>query len=740
MLENPPDKIKREDRKVPYLILLAGLLSLILVAVYANNSVDDRDSLRFKILTKEIVDTVFDRLDTYISSMRGAVGIYNRNRTLSYLDLKSYTEALRLDTYSPGAQGIGFAPKITFDKLEEHVKAIREEYYPQYDVYPSGERDVYFPSAYLLPADDRNLSSLGFDMLSEEFRRSAMLQAATTGKPSLSSKVLMPELGLPGDSQAGFFVYLPIYLEGAVENPSSIGFDGLEGFIYTPFRAEDFFNGIFKENIEKFVEIDVFDHSSSDANLLFSTTKLSENSCRRCDQISETVVMFGNTWEFRFKALPAFYANSNKATIFALCLFQLLLVLIIWRFARSQLSAKSKLESANREKEELLIRERVARGHAEEASRLKEEFLATVSHELRSPLNAILGWAQIINRPKTEPKNIEKGLQTIEKNVHIQAKLIDDLLEMSRITSGKLLLDIKNVDVEKVVNSALESVDPSLKAKQIQITKNIAPNLPAARADASRLQQVIWNILINAVKFSPEKGKIEIHLNQSENRIVLSIKDHGVGISPDFLPFIFDRFRQENSRTTRKHGGLGLGLAISKNLVELHGGEITVKSDGLGKGSEFSFYLPVPAEDALPLSPAGSQSHNWDSVSHQLKDHAFLVIDDEPDAREMLSLIIRENGARVDCAASVEEALLKLDENDYSIIISDIGMPEQDGYELARKVRSHRSEEIRSKPIIALSAYARENDRLQSRQAGFTAHVAKPLNVQELLQLINHLL
>jgi signal transduction histidine kinase len=729
-----------KDLKVPRLIFFVGLLSVVLIASYANYSLNEKDRYRFKILSKAVIDTIFDRLDIHLIVLRGVAGIFHEKNSLTFEGLDKYVESVELERFFPGSVGIGFLPKVYRHEAAEFSEKIRNEYYPQFNIQSTSDNEFLFPVAYISPYTSQNQKIIGYDMLSEEKRRSAMLKAAETGRASLTNKINILR-HTDSDEEPGFHVYLPIYFntgkggaDGNVKNMST-----LAGFVFSPILSKDFFREIFKKDFEKYVNVQITDHSSGTSETIFAEGAAATEECTDCEVIDEDIDILGNHWTLTFASLPAFYSGSNKIIVFILCVGQLILVFVISALSYTQNQAKIRAETANSEKEELLRRERIARGQAEQASRLKEEFLATVSHELRNPLNAILGWAQIINRPQTSNENIQKGIKTIEKNVHVQAKLIDDLLEMSRITTGKLILDIKNTDIPKVVDSALETVDSAIKAKNIKIVKNIDTPLPLIKADETRLQQVIWNLLSNAIKFSPEGSTIQISIQKIDGAMVFGIKDEGPGISPDFLPNIFDRFRQENSKITRKHGGLGLGLAITKSLIELHGGEIDVKSEGIGKGAEFTFRIPIRTDSFINEQQSSGLGESETYGKKSMDEMSILVIDDEPDTREMLKVLMNEKGAKVEAVSSVDEALEKINSNEYDVVISDIGMPDKDGYELARNIRNHQSRHIRITPIIALSAYARENDRNLSREAGFSAHLAKPLNVNELFQMIQNL-
>ncbi len=387
------------------------------------------------------------------------------------------------------------------------------------------------------------------------------------------------------------------------------------------------------------------------------------------------------------------------------------------------------------EREHLLQAERVARTEAERVSLMKDEFLATLSHELRTPLNAILGWSQLLATGKVEGEDLVQGLETIQRNARAQAQLIEDLLDMSRIISGKIRLEMQRVQLFEIVEAAIAAVHPSAESKGIVITKSFARDVGTIAGDPNRLQQVIWNLLSNAVKFTPNNGRVEVTVRRQVDRVELLVTDSGVGISPEFLPHVFERFRQADASTTRKYGGLGLGLSIVKQLTELHGGSIQVSSDGEGTGSTFQVTLPtsITAEDArreVPLPVSGPTAFVAD-VS--LKGLVVLVVDDEPDSRELVKRVLTECHAKVFTADNADRGHQLLSTEKPHVLISDIGMPDKDGYQFIREIRSRPSEQGGQIPAIALTAFARSEDRTRAMIAGYQVHISKPIEPQELV-------
>jgi PAS domain S-box-containing protein len=394
---------------------------------------------------------------------------------------------------------------------------------------------------------------------------------------------------------------------------------------------------------------------------------------------------------------------------------------------------------ADQEREELLEAERAARMAAERASRMKDEFLATISHELRTPLNAILGWSQVLRLAPPTSIDMQQGLEVIERNARAQTQIIEDLLDMSRIISGKIRLDVQQVDLLAVIENALETVRPSAAAREIRLQPALDPRAGPVSGDPSRLQQVFWNLLSNAIKFTPKGGRVQILLERVNSHVEVSVTDTGVGINPEFLPRLFERFSQADSSTTRHHGGLGIGLAIVKQLVELHGGMVRAKSAGEGQGATFIVTLPLTVvHPALEQRrhPKGSLKEQSGDCSPRLDGVTVLVVDDEPDARELVSRVLSDCGAEVRTAGSAADARAMIMRAKPTVLVSDIGMPGEDGYALIRQIRKGDAGIGQDIPAIALTAYARSEDRQRAILSGFQMHIAKPVEPAELIAMV----
>jgi PAS domain S-box-containing protein len=404
----------------------------------------------------------------------------------------------------------------------------------------------------------------------------------------------------------------------------------------------------------------------------------------------------------------------------------------------------SALRRAQADRDQLLMAERRARAEAERLGHMKDEFLATLSHELRTPLTTIIGWTNLLRRRATvSQEEMKAAVETIYRNARAQAQIIDDLLDMSRIISGKIRLQSESVDLRDLVNAALDSIQPSAASKQIEVIPLLDPATGVIAGDPARLQQVLWNLLTNAIKFTPTGGRIHVRLRWLEDGAEISVTDTGIGIAPEFLPHVFERFRQADGSTTREHGGLGLGLSIVRNLVELHGGSVAVSSPGTNRGSTFTVRLPVLGTRAAEV-PAGTRAAIPEPSPEQflpnLGGHTVLVIDDEPDGRALLARLLREAGAEVIAAEGAEQALQLLAQRPVDAILSDIGMPGMDGYAFMRRLRAMDDSRLRGIPAIAVTAYARADDRERSLAAGFQQHMAKPYSFTDLTLSISALL
>jgi PAS domain S-box-containing protein len=398
----------------------------------------------------------------------------------------------------------------------------------------------------------------------------------------------------------------------------------------------------------------------------------------------------------------------------------------VWRDVTEQ-------KRSEQERAQLLASERAARSEAERAARLKDDFVSTLSHELRTPLNAILGWIGVLKQ-QPSPETLAKAIDVIDRNSRRQSQMVDDLLDMSRIMSGKMRLDVQRLDLAPVIEEALTSVQPAADAKGIRLVK-VLGSAAVIQGDQGRLQQVVWNLVNNAIKFTPRGGMVQVTLRKVRSHVHVQVSDSGQGIAADILPQIFQRFRQADASSTRRHGGLGLGLAIVKNLVEMHGGTVDASSEGEGLGSLFTVRLPLAIASATVERPTDTPDLPASSFVNLLDELQVLVLDDEVDAREAVQRLLEDAGAKVQTAGNVPDALALLEHFRPDVIVSDIGMPDEDGYDFMQRVRTMGGDTA-AVPAAALTALARVEDRKRALMAGYQTHLAKPVDPAELIAMV----
>jgi signal transduction histidine kinase len=380
----------------------------------------------------------------------------------------------------------------------------------------------------------------------------------------------------------------------------------------------------------------------------------------------------------------------------------------------------------------LTAAEHQARGEAEQAARSRDEFVATVSHELRTPLNAVLGWARLLRMGKLDQTGAARAIETIERGASTQAQIVDEVLDASRIMRGELRLDLHPVDLAPVIEVAVDGVRPAAAARRIQVVIALSPSAGQVSGDQARLQQVIWNLVSNAVKFTPAGGRVEVRLDRQGGDVVITVKDTGMGIDPAFAPHLFEHFRQADSSSTRAHGGLGMGLALARHLVEAHGGTVRADSEGRGRGATFTVRLPAaaPRRTITVAAPPAGVDRSWPLAG--LAQLRVLVVDDDPDSREVVREVLEQAGAQVEVAASTHEALLSIVQQPPDVLLSDLGMPEEDGYQLMRQVRALAPGAGGKIPAAALTAYTQAEDRSAAQEAGFQGYLSKPIDPAEL--------
>jgi signal transduction histidine kinase/ActR/RegA family two-component response regulator len=733
----------------PSLVLAVGLVATGTWVVYTRNTARAKDRIRFDSAVDDVRDGLVTTLDTHVALLRAGAGLFAASREVTPAEFHEFVERLELRARYPGIQGIGYAMRVPAARLDEAVARIRAASFPNFAITPAGWRSDYYPIVFLEPLDRRNQAAIGYDMFAEPVRHAAMDRAARLAAPAASGKVtLRQEIDL--DKQAGFLIYVPIYSTGVPPVTEAARLRALRGFVYSPFRAGDLLQTILAGSASASLHVRVYDGDRQAAGaLLFETPTTAEDTSQRLEKAAR-VDIAGRSWLLLFTSGPAFGSASDLRLVPWILVVGVGVSLLLFIATRAEVRARTAAEAAAvelRRSEEalraneaeltrLVDAERAAHAEATSANRTKDEFLATLSHELRTPLNAILGWASMLKAGQLPESQHARALEVIARNAETQAELIEDLLDVSRIMTGKLRLDVRPTALAPAIQAAVDAVRPAADAKGIALDWQAATDGPVL-GDPDRLQQVAWNLLTNAIKFTPQGGRVSASLRRAGTELEFRVADTGIGIATDFLPRVFERFRQRDSSTTRTHGGMGLGLAIVRHLVEAHGGSVAAESAGEGQGAVFTVLLP--ARSMAGRDDSDATGGNRQGVRRNLAGLRVLVVDDDRDSREMLGSLITHAGADATLAASAAEGLGALAVSRFDVLVADIAMPGTDGYTLIRRVRAHPSPAVRAIPAVAVTAYAREQDRDLAESAGFELHLAKPIQPDVLIAALGDL-
>jgi signal transduction histidine kinase/ActR/RegA family two-component response regulator len=709
--------LKQRLRVVAAAVLVGGLTLTASGMIILHSIVTERDRQTFEANARNVQDAVTDRMETSIALLRGASGLLSSHGPdVTVSSFRAYMERVSLRQQYPGVLGIGFSRRFAWAERDALEQALRSQGHADFRVWPNDERAEGHAILFLEPVDDRNQAAIGYDMFTESTRRIAMERARDTGSAAASGIVQLVQ-EIDEVKQPGYLVYVPIYAGGAVPKTIEERREQLLGFAYAPIRAGDFLSSVFAAEHLPLASISVYHgREASDAQLLHRHVAV-EQASRFVTR--STVDIAGQPWTFVFASAVTPAQAFVMPIILGMTggLLSLLLFMLLWREANARSAVQDALE-----------REQAARSQAERANHMKDQFLATLSHELRTPLSAIVGWAGVLRNDKLAEKQFRAGLDVVDRNALALARLIDDLLDMNRIASGKLSMAFDTIPVAAVVQDAVAAVASAAEAKSIVLEQVLEPLPLTVRGDAARLQQVFWNLLSNAVKFTPVGGTVRIVLERAGDCVRCTVADRGEGIDPAMLQQIFGRFAQADGSITRRHGGLGLGLAIAHELVVLHGGRISAHSDGPGRGATFIVELPLLEAGPAAIPPAAEAP-----LDLKLTGIRVLVVDDEPDVTELTRITLEQCSAEVHCAASAQEALEAIDEFQPDVLVSDIGMPGMNGYDLLRIIRGRSSSEGGRIPAIALTAYARKTDVQEALHAGYQRHLVKPVRADELI-------
>lgn len=572
---------------IPYLILLTALLATAGTARYAYDSGVTQGTYRFERVAELVRSRVNNRIDSYVAMLLGGAGLFAASDEVTREEFASYVSRLELARRYPGIQGIGFSRLVRAGERDE-VLTIARRAVPEFRFWPESAAGDVHAILFLEPLDVPNRHALGYDMSSEAIRSEAMVRARDSGAPAASGKVrLVQEEAEPGRDQAGFLIYVPIYFGGmpATEDERRARF---RGFVYSPFRADDLLHGILlAADLPAGTGLEIFDQPNTgavDESRLLHRAQPTPEPGRHAVRLPIDVV--GTEWTMVARTSDGMLSRGDGAIVGLIALGGTLLSVLVFLITRSLVIDRVEAE---RKAEELRISEERLRA----ADHEKEAFLATVSHELRTPLNAIMGWASMLGRPAVSPEMQAHAITVIKRNAAAQTRLIEDLLDMSRAVAGHLSLTIADVDARAVLEAAADAVRPAAEQAGLTVQLDVSTRLGIVEADPGRLQQIVMNLLSNSIKFTPRAGHIELHAERHAGVLTIRVTDTGIGIEPEFLPFLFDRFKQADSSPTRLHSGAGLGLAIVRHLVELHGGKIEGVSAGKNTGATFTVRLPT---------------------------------------------------------------------------------------------------------------------------------------------------
>lgn len=588
--------------KLPYLVLATLIILTLGVAYLFYQSAINKDEARFRNEVDRIQTALNNQISLYTALLKSSRGFIEADGELTRSEFAKFIGNLELDKNYAGIQGIGFTKVFTPGDREDLISKMRSEGYGDFQLFPDTQRESYQAVLYLEPFSERNRRAIGYDMSTEANRRAAIERARDTGEASASNKVTLLQ-ETENDAQAGFLIYLPVYTQTQLPPTVEERRNSLRGFVYSPFRAGDFIKEIQELSDAQNIAIEIYDGAVEPENLLGHTHDLSESSTAPQLNpdflIQQNLKVAGREWTVRYKSLPGFSEQSSVSWSPVILICGVFFSFLIFGLTYWESSARAEIQSiaeelyeSEKQKRRLLVNEQEARIAAEQANVAKDEFISVVSHELRTPLNSIAGWTRILRMNHLTPERRERALSKIEKSLRHQTDLVEELLDYSKMITEKSELQPKDFVFSHVFEEVLDEVKPQARKKDIKIIDNNRLNGQKICGDKEKVKIVINNLLSNAIKFTPEGGKIEAELDKDEKAIRLAVKDNGTGISPKFLPHVFERFTQADTSITRQHGGLGLGLAISKHIVKLHKGTIEAHSEGEGKGAVFVVKLP----------------------------------------------------------------------------------------------------------------------------------------------------
>jgi signal transduction histidine kinase/DNA-binding response OmpR family regulator len=708
-------------RSVPYGIFAIGCALSLAAHVYVSQAAASAAELRarseFLADAQHMRRQIQTGVSSYVEIVRATAVLLSAETEINGAEFGRFVSRLQLEERYPAIEGIGFAQCVAARDVGRVLRALALDGTPL-RVWPEIDAAERCPVVFFGSDSAKSQRIRGFDLGSDDRIRAAMIAARDSGQPMLSR-----QFSAASHEGGDLFVFIPVYRIPAARTVDERR-GALVGYVFSPLNPTRLFEHIVELSAPT-VAFEVFEGILETPDAAIGGSPAMANARY---ESSEAVHVSGREWLVNVKFLGSTATVVPEEARRALA-GGLLLSFMLFLVTRAQARA---WESAARHEAELrtsseALKEREAQASA--ANRAKDEFLATLSHELRTPLNVVLGWVGMLRHGALRPERARDALEIIERNARQQAELIDDLLDVSRIITGKLRLNLRPMAFGPIVVAVAESLRPSMEAKGVALQIGAITDQSTIVGDPDRLRQTVWNLLSNAVKFTAPGGTVHVELSADPTHVRLTVRDSGIGISPDFLPYIFERFRQADSSTTRTHSGVGLGLAIVRELVELHGGTVDAESAGLNQGASFIVSLPAATGSAQPGKTATMpQAPRLDGVR-------VLVIDDDPNTLEMLTEALAAGGAHVTGADSARRALDAFEATQPDVVVSDIAMPGEDGLWLMHRIRLLPGKAGRT-PAVALTALARKEDRVRALKAGYQMHLAKPVRMDDLCSVI----
>ena len=750
-------------RFAPLLVLTLALLSTGAVTWYLHRTAIAKDRERFSNQIERTRRDIAARFETYVAMLTGAAGLFAASDAVTLSGFQAYAERLDLAERFPGVQGIGWSRRMREGERAEIVTAMRAQGFEDFGIWPADHPGPETHAiVYLEPLDRRNRAAIGFDMSSEPTRREAMERARDTGQAAASGRVTLVQ-EIDERKQAGFLVYVPVYHGATIPDSVNERRSQLAGFVYSPFRADDLFEGSFRGESHPRLHFDVYDGSlASPDSLLHSSDDTAPLTHSRLTA-TETFQIAGRPWTVQFMTRPDFEASSGRETAYVVLamgvLVSLALTGVTWSQTHAWATADASaagLAASREEVQRLLENERVQADHLREADRRKDEFLAILAHELRNPLAPISNGLQVWPLVRDDADELDRIRDVMTRQVAQLVRLIDDLLDVSRISRGKIKLRSERTDLREVIDAAVEGTMPLLEQRDQELHLSLPEPPPRLDGDFTRLVQTFTNLLNNASKYTQSGGRVEVTASielitvgdqpprleaAAENdahmtgtgRVVVTVTDTGEGIPADMLDRVFDMFAQVDRTLDRSEGGLGIGLTLVRSLVQLHGGTVSAHSEGLGKGSTFTVTLPLAATAEQVAPNRDGSATDTDSVP----SHRVLVIDDVRASSRTLALMLRRIGQDTREANDGHTGLVEAEQFAPHVVFCDIGMPGMDGYEVGRRLCQRATERDGHRPLlVALTGYGQDEDRRRALAAGFDYHLVKPTSLDALRKIL----